>query len=333
MRRGFGSEMMHSRGNFARDDSTGFTASGVASALHSFWLLMRGVGTTLALLAAAGCRDGTAPDADAPESVSRDILAPAIASQLDANGRFPGALPRDEKAPIVSRDRAYELARAFMKTFGASAAVYWSEDAGRTVSPSQLRVCDRLDFVESPYETFHVARSTAFRNTYGPQWLVRFCERSTRPLLEMTIAANATIGRLNDDGTLPVGGYSSVFSYRIVLWRPGSETTTVEAAVNRVSRASGVITELPRLVGIGAGISPTALSYVLTQRGSDDIPVRSVAFGLSSSRMVIRPVPIGTVEVDTLEDFSGDTATIRVQVRRKPVAVAKADLRAFYLTQ
>ena len=285
------------------------------------------------IAALASCKDLSAPEADDRAVVSRDIVTPAIAEQLDNAGRFPASLPSADEHIALPLSRVPIIAQSYMKSFGPSAAPYWAQDAGRPIEPSKLRRCDRIDFVESAYETIDSHRSPEFRNTWGPQWLVRFCDLGVQPILELAIAANASIPPLGNDGSFPVGSYATVFTDRVLPPSDG-KAATVEAAANSTSRGDGPISELPRLIGIGGGMSPTYVSYVITQQSSAGAISRKRIVGLSSSTLVMRPLPTESADVDTLFDFLSDNvSTTPVFIRRKAAAISKADLRAIFLRQ
>jgi hypothetical protein len=286
----------------------------------------------VSLLGLFGCVDSGKTPVGQSTFVDKDWLTAAVAAQLDASGRFPSVVPAADDAPALSKQRAAALADAFLKTFGSSGSIIWSEDAGVTVDGTKARQCDRLDFVESAYDAVPSGQNEWFRNAWGPQWVVRFCQQSTTPIVELTVAANASGVQITESGTLPAGAYSAIFVAHGIPQKI-TRSRSIEDAAEAISRANrtGRISQLPRLIGIGAGIAPFRTSFLFEQTDAGGGRTIATAVGLTRAAITVRPGRGASVEIDTLFDVSASGALVPVALRRRSNAVSKADLRAVFL--
>lgn len=279
-----------------------------------------------------GCVDSDQTPVGQATVLDKDWLTASVAAQLDASGRFPGVVPTADSAPALAKQRAAALADAYLKTFGASSSVIWSVDAGITVDGANLRQCDRIDFVESAYDAIPAGQNEWFRNAWGPQWIVRFCQHSATPIVEVTVAANASNVQITSSGALPAGAYSVIFVAHGIP-QSASRAPSIEEAAEAVSRANrtGRISKLPKLIGIGAGIAPWRASFVFEQSDAGGGRTISTAVGLTRAAITVRPGRGANIEMDTLFDLSAGGIPVPVPLRRRGDAVSKEDLRVVFL--
>ena len=288
--------------------------------------------SSMTFFALVGCTDSGKMSISDATVLDKNWLTASVLAQLDPSGRFPSTAPATDNTPAVSLLRAKALADAFVHTFGSSSSMIWSQDAGVPVEGGSLRQCDRVDFVESAYDAIPASQNDWFRNAWGPQWIVRLCQRTSVPIVELTVAANASNIQITDAGTLPFGAYSAIFVAHGIP-QGTARAPSIEDAAEAVARANRTaqISQLPSMVGIGAGISPWRTSFLFEQTGTGGIRTVTTAVGLTRSALQLRPSRGSSIELDTLYDLSPTGVAVPVLLRRRSTAIAKSDVRQIFL--
>jgi hypothetical protein len=181
----------------------------------------------------------------------RRYVAGDAAHALSPHGRFALDPPRaPDEIPIISADRARELARAYVRTWGQLLERRWSEEGGITIEANRLQAQDRVYFADTPYGRFPDGFHPAFRKAYGPWYLVTMSQGGV-PVLAVGVAAYDTDLRIDGHGRIvPQAQSGNEFeSWAIGAARGALRPTAPEDAVARVGRATGVRTAAtPRLL-------------------------------------------------------------------------------------
>jgi hypothetical protein len=207
------------------------------------------------LLLGACDRDGGSPT-EARSPGVHPYVSEQLAKQLTPEGRFrlaPAKAPDD--IPIITPDRARELARAYLRTWGRDQAARWSWERGARVDVGAIAPSSRVYFAHSaqgrlPDDLYH----PAIRRIYGPMYQVPL-EAGGEVVALLSISAYSTDLEIDKRGLVvspPLGG--SYFFSKAVAPSPRDprfrfEAVTPEAAAKQVSERTGArVTELPELV-------------------------------------------------------------------------------------
>ena len=278
-------------------------------------------------LSGSGCSDNpTGPSR--PPMAKAEWFTADVAARLGIDGRLPGARPAVGEATSVSVDDARRFAFAFVAAYGEAYSESWSIQAGTQVDGTKLRQCDRIDYIESAYDDYPPERTEGFRNIHGPRWQVRLCGDTDRPLVEISVAANARNITVNDMGRLTSAPNSSAFQDRGVP-QATSPYASVEAAAALVAaNGAGRISQLPRLIHVGQLFSSRAVSYRFLQTASNGSRTETVVFGTSADDLRIRPERAVGAEVDMLGDVNplGGRLPLPVLMTRRVDALPKSIL-------
>ncbi|WP_420126813.1 hypothetical protein [Longimicrobium sp.] len=228
----------------------------------------------------------------APTDTHRFVTATAAAS-LGPDGRFVLAAPSAPgDRPIISAERAGELALASVRTWGPSLHRAWEQDRGGPIDLASLRVGGRILFARSPYGKFPDGYHPAFARTYGPYYLVTLYSGS-HPVLLITVAAYNEEARIDEKGLVrrPVQSGAEFFSMGLPANEDEFRLVSPEAAVEEVGRVTGArVTSTPELVRLGMPYHPATAVWKLTL--DRDVPVQ--ARGKGSTHRV-RELYVGPV--------------------------------------
>ncbi|MBW3654877.1 MAG: hypothetical protein KY444_02130, partial [Gemmatimonadetes bacterium] len=103
--------------------------------------------------------------------------------------------------PIISPERARDLAASNVLSFGPALKRHWEEDRGRAIDITRLRPEPRVFFASTPYAVFPDGFHPAFRRAVGPYYLVRMGTGRGAEVIEAVSAYNIDMG-IADDGKL-----------------------------------------------------------------------------------------------------------------------------------
>ena len=205
------------------------------------------------LAVAVGCtpdRSNPMQPSRTPPSV-RGLVAGDALDHLDAAGRFILSSPEAPDAqPIISPERARDLAVAFLQTWGESHQLVWERQRGAPLNLGELRPASRVFYAESPHGRVPDGFHPAYRRMYGP-WYVVYFEASEAPVLGVAISAYATDlevrnGRINEPA---LGGEYYLTHVISTRGRSPLNPLSPEEAVEHVAtRTSAKVTEVPELV-------------------------------------------------------------------------------------
>jgi hypothetical protein len=247
----------------------------------------------LALLAACDAPETSVTGLRAaPPNIHRFVTGQAAAS-LGADGRFALAAPAaPDDRPIISAERAGELALASVRTWGPSLHQAWERERGGPIDLASLRVGGRILFARSPYGKFPDGYHPAFARTYGPYYLVTLYS-GPDPVLLITVAAYNEETRIDEKGLVrrPVNSGAEFFSMGLPAQSNEFQLVSPEAAVEEVGRVTGArVTATPELVRLGMPYHPATAVWKLSL--DRDIPVQARGKGTTHR---VRELYVGPV--------------------------------------
>lgn len=271
-------------------------------------------------LGATGCSDSISPVGNAAID-TRAFMTAEVVAQLTSDGRLPNTLPPADAIIEVTSSQADVLARAYVKSFGRYLVNTWSEEAQRSITASRLAPCDRVDFLESAYETIPLSTSKNFKQLHSGAWLVRFCDGGSVPVVEVSVSSVPGMMPTITDGVFGVGDIGDAIKASGVLssaYSTGRPDRAVEAGATRLNAK---LSALPRLVHIGGQYVAQAAFWVLqlSETGSSRRFRGWAAVGLSGQVRVITEGAIisASAGADTLMDHGASGALSSVVLRRR----------------
>lgn len=245
----------------------------------------------------AGCDTPQAPIAGpgaAPPDLQRYVTAQAAAS-LGADGRFTLAAPSAPgDRPIISAERAGELALASVRTWGPSLHRSWERQSGRSFDLGSLRVGPRILFARTPYGKFPDGYHPAFARTYGPYYLVTLYSGSD-PVVLISVAAYNEEARIDEKGLVhrPVNSGAEFISMGLPADGTTFQLVSPEGAVEEVGRATGArVTATPELVRLGMPYAPATAAWKVTL--DREVPVHARAKGTTHRVRELYVSPVRT---------------------------------------
>jgi hypothetical protein len=276
----------------------------------------------------AGCDEPGITDPADPVDI-RPYVTGAAAANLGPDGLFlyPAPLaPAIE--PIISAERARELALSFALSFGPALERYWKQEHGRSFDFTRLEAEPRVFYQRTPYELFPDGFHGAFRRIFGPFYLVRLSSGG-QPRMSVAVSAyntNVAIfpdGRLNrpmeSGGDFFANGFPADPTRRDVV-----APLTPEEAVAHVASLTGVrVTEVPEAVRMVWNWGPLGGGWKLTLEqpitvrtlsGSRTVEVRELYLGREGGRLIFIPAAEQPVALETGGLLSGESEEF-VQVR------------------
>jgi hypothetical protein len=237
---------------------------------------------TLALVLIGGCEQGDSPIAGptstSPVALRRYVTGNAAAA-LTSRGRFSFGAPRQpDSRPIITAQRAAELAVAFLRTWGPSFHEAWVAERGSAFDLQNLTVDSRILFVKSPYGQFPDGYHPAYARLYGPYYIVQL-NSGVETVMLVSVSAYATDLKIDDRGIVhrPVER-GMEFVHQVLPQAHQDWFVSPEAAVERVGRETGArVAQTPELIRIDKdNIPSSAVWKMLLDR---DIDVKQAGRG------------------------------------------------------
>lgn len=262
----------------------------------------------------------------------RPHVTGAAAANLGADLLFSYPVPvAPSTEPIISAERARELAVSFALTFGTTMERKWTREHGRAFDPTELQADSRVFYQSSTFELFPDGYHGAMRRAFGPFYLVRLSSRGTHRLKVAVSAYNTNLA-IFPDGTLnrPLESGMDFVENGVPLdtaRRDVMSPLSPEAAVVRVSRLTGLrVSEVPELVQIGWRWGPVGGGWkitleqpvaVRTLSGTRTANVRELYLGRERGRLLLIPTAEQPTEYETLA--FGPAGSDEVEVLRLPI--------------
>jgi len=201
-----------------------------------------------------------------PPSISQFVTGEAAAA-LRSNGELRLAAARsDDGTPIITADRAIELANAYVRTYGYSFKAMWERQRGSKIDLSTISAASRVYFAQTPYGAFPEGYHPAFRRWYGPWYHVTFASGGS-PVILMAVSAYLTDYKITDNGLLaiPLASGNDFVHMAISPGSDGFAPMSPEEAVARVASATGArVDRTPELVLRGGSSSPLFAAWQLS---------------------------------------------------------------------
>jgi hypothetical protein len=196
-----------------------------------------------ALAGAFGCEREpfrAAPSAPGPS------VAPYVTGQaalaLTPDGRVMLPDPRSpDGTPIISEERARQLAAAYIRTYGRFHLGKLEKQRGTKIGLASLRIAPRAYFAQTPYGPTPPGFHPMVRKSHGPYYILTLNDGGTPVVMLAVSAYNTDIG-IGADGQLELPRYDGesfrhrgipVASDRLLL------PVSPEDAIARVAHASG----------------------------------------------------------------------------------------------
>lgn len=231
----------------------------------------------------------------APPADVHRYIAPGAAASLNADGRFMLAVPSaPDDRPIITLERAGELALASVRTWGPSLHRSWERDSGRAIDLASLRVGPRILFARTPYGRFPDGYHPAFARTYGPYYLVTLYAGSD-PVVLVSVAAYNTEARIDEKGLVhrPMNSGAEFISMGLRAGSDRFQMVSPEAAVEEVGRATGArVTATPELVRLGMPYAPATAAWKVSL--DREVPVHARAGGTTHRVRELYVSPVRT---------------------------------------
>jgi hypothetical protein len=264
---------------------------------HTKLLLAAGV------LLWGGCSEPGITDPTEPRDI-HPFVTDAVAGNLGPDGTFRYAAPTAPSTePIISAERARELAVSFALSFGPVLERQWQQQHGRSFDFRTLKADSRVFFQPTPYALFPDGYHGAFRRMFGPYYIVRLSS-DDRPRLTVAVSAYNTNVAIFPDGRLdrPVESGSDFFERGLpadTARRDEMGPMSPEAAVAYVSTLTGLrVSEVPEPVRmewkwgpLGGGWKLTLERAVRVRALSDGrtAEVRELYVGREGGRLLFIP--------------------------------------------
>jgi len=248
------------RGEFMHSVSWQMEARPGGRARRARCLLLRGA----ILPTISACTDNLSPE-QLTEIDARPFVVADVAAQMTRDGRFPETRPATPDAQRTAAAQATALAQAYVRSFSGGLLTAWNTEAGRTIARERLTQCDRVDFAESPYESIPVTVSRNFRQMHAGKWLVRFCDGSRIPVLEVDVTEFGSDLPPIQNGTFGMGDIGNGIDSRgIAVADGGYSSGRPDLAAEAIVRSTGSrISRLPTLVLAGGFYSPRASFWLM----------------------------------------------------------------------
>jgi hypothetical protein len=216
-----------------------------------------------------------------PPPVAKYLTA-ELAEQM-SGGHLQLAAPRaPDDIPIISPDRARDLARAFLHSWGRETVSRWAWERGTPIDQGSITPGDRVYFARTPHgrlpdDLYH----PAIRRIYGPMYLVPMVAGGETVAL-LAVSAYSTDLEIDAKGLIrsPFFGGSYFFSTAVAP-NPRDKRfqftpVTPEEAVAYAGRLTGAhVSALPELV-LMPPFHPTSAQWRLTMDRPVQVRRRSV---------------------------------------------------------
>jgi hypothetical protein len=274
----------------------------------------------------AGCGEPGITDLTEPQDI-RPYVTGAAADNLGPDGLFTYPAPAAPSSePIISAERARELAVSFALSYGPVLEEEWQQQHGRSFDYRNLEADPRVLFQTTPYDLFPEGFHGAFRRMFGPYYLVRLGSGG-RHRMSVAVSAYNTNVAIYPDGRLqrPMESGSDFFERGLPFDSTRRDVMAPlwpEAAAAHVARLTGVrVSEVPEFVRmvwnwgpLGGGWKLTLERPVLVRilSGSRTVEVRELYLGREGGRLLFIPAAEQPTELQTGGWLSGSDEVVKV---------------------
>jgi hypothetical protein len=219
-----------------------------------------------ASLIAPSCTDATAPRLELNPDITA-LVAGEAAAALDDQGRLvidAEIRATTEGVPLVSSNRATELAMAFVKSFGPAFQSFWERDRGGPVPLASLRASSRTFPIQTPFDKVpDVGCHPATVRLLGSFYLMTL--DTQEPVVQMAVSAQTAEYSVDSNGDLDGPSRTGNDFIHNAISSNGMWVITPEQAVAVAARATGaLVVEVPRLTRRNVSYSPTVALWRIT---------------------------------------------------------------------
>lgn len=216
-----------------------------------------------------------------PDPDIRALVTGAAADSLGPDGRFggnPDVAASREGVPVVTADRARELAAAFVKSFGPAFHADWVKERGGPIALETLLPSVRVFPLHTAYASVpDVGCHPAYVRLFGSYYLLTLNDGSEQNV-RLSVSAQTTDYSIGLNGELirPSRSGNDVDSDGVRIDGRSRVLLSPEQAVALAAAATGrSVTTVPRLFGRGVQWVATAALWRVTL----DAPVTAVRPG------------------------------------------------------
>ena len=253
------------------------------------------LGFLVGIAALAGCDGNRLMQAPAAPPDIREFVTGEAVLGLDSDGRFTFPAPPDGSGgPRISRERAGELAKGFLRSYGPVFIRAWEDprERGGPIRLERLEMDPRVLYTETPYDYQRIPPEfhPASRRFYGPHYVVVFRD-GPEPVLLIRVSVHNTGARIDDRGRYipPLLSGGDIGAYPFPRDTARHRWIGPEEAVEQVGRRTGArITAVPERLNAGRYLLPSEWPWKLSldrplrvrsARGSRGMEVREVYLG------------------------------------------------------
>lgn len=222
------------------------------------------------LVLLGACRDEIAEPTHPvmPKQIQAYVTGDA-AQSLGANGEFsfaPASPPTD--LPIISAERAGELAAAYVRTYGSAMRSGFQLYGAPDIDLDKLHISPRIFYAETPHARVPDVPNPGPRRHYGPYYITHLLVEG-RPALTVAVSAYAHDVGISPEGRIarPVNVSSLFFHFPVtdagarISYSPLSPE---EAVALVASRTGAKVTSPPRLLLRDRRFHPVTAQWQLT---------------------------------------------------------------------
>lgn len=287
----------------------------------SFWRVISTAGTVGIVM--AGCEQADAPIAgpvSAPSpAASRRYVTGEAAAALNSQGFFSFAAPTSPGArPIITAQRAGELALASVRTWGPSLHEAWVAERGRSFDLQTLGVDSRVLFAKTPYGRFPDGYHSAYARLYGPYYIVRL-NSGSEPIMLVSVSAYATDVTVDGRGIVhrPVER-GMEFVHQVLPATVQDWFVSAEGAVERVGRETGArVARTPELIRINKKHIPSSAVWKLSLDRDIDIEHSGRATPFRTRELYVATVRGAPLMVRVANAGKAESAHVLVRTGRE----------------
>jgi hypothetical protein len=240
----------------------------------------------LSLLGAASCDRAPSSSAPKPPPNVAPYITDDVAQSLTADRKFILASPQSpDGTPLISEERARQLAAAYVRTMGRFHVDAWQKQRGSSIRLVSLAPAQRAYFAQTPYAAVPGGLHPAVRKLYGPYYVVPLLENGVTAVL-LGVSAYDTDEKIGPNGQLELAridgnafvasGIPPSMSDHIAM---SPEEVVVQSA--RVTKRR--ITSVPELVRPSARVMPIFALWKVSL-DSDVVIARGTARGIERTR-------------------------------------------------
>lgn len=212
-----------------------------------------------------GCKADRVAGPEWPR-VEASMVVGEAAAALGPDGRFqlpdaPGAVTGRE----VTREKAIQIAKAFVHDFAPLAIAWWEEYYGARINARELVVCDDRAFYAASNYIIEPSASVSIRREIGGHWLVAFCSGGNRQAVSVSFSAEATEIGVHLDRALQLSDMNAgnFFDIGIPAKFPHIPVPP-ESAVEFIFKIAGLrVKDVPELVLPPQGYAPQVARWRL----------------------------------------------------------------------